>query len=151
MPLCLVLLRGSAVTVAVVFNQSQQVVDAGQGTEQQHARTGIPHDAPDLFAAFRAVTMDFASGADWFIFSERTMIKPVAGILQQILAIRAEFLRAGSSMMPAAVAGNHARHRLFFFFNPTELHGVHRNRIRPAGCMDRLSRRYHKQIRAQCA
>jgi hypothetical protein len=77
-----------------------------------HARAGIPHHGPHLFASGGLVAMDRAFGADRLLQPKAAPIEPDGGIIQQPLTLGTQ-RRVGGVLAPA-VTGDHRRDGLPF-------------------------------------
>ena len=81
---------GGSSTPGGRFAQAVDQVPEGQDwVRKEHAWSGIPHHSLDLLTFPRGITVDRTFAAGCFLFLERAMAQPLAGIGQQLAALLA--------------------------------------------------------------
>jgi len=71
----------------------QDMVDGQQGTGEDDARAGKTHDLLNALAIAGRVAMDRTEGAGWFVLSPGAIAQPIAAVLAEVTAFRADILR----------------------------------------------------------
>jgi hypothetical protein len=86
------------------------------GMSTQHARTGVTHHLPGLFALRRFVAMDRASGAGGFRCTIGTFLESLVGVAEKGCTLGTDGLIA--RMMVGAVNLDHTLHGLALTIQP---------------------------------
>lgn len=90
----------------------QPVAQAHQRMFPHHARTGVTHDAANLFAPIALIAMHRTFGAGRLFQTEMTSLQPHTRIVQKLFALRAK--NGGRVMFIPAIDAHHGLHGLPF-------------------------------------
>ena len=79
------------ITQRLLTQTIQNMLKGKYRISQYHPRAHISHHISYPAAHARLITMDWALSAGCFIFLKRAVIKTLAGIVKQLLALRTQF------------------------------------------------------------